>query len=207
MGRNKNAKEQPPKKGYIEIPLPGLSHTKKRMEDGLERLGERMMGRVDDLVDRVEDAVSEGVSLFDKGRVGLSPSYAVAGLGFGALFTFVILASAWLHAPWWFLGLFALCLAGCVFLFLMGKYEIRFDGEGFTQNLGKKVLRRYTWEDVTDVSAKKYIFVKGKKLLVDSSMEGFLPFYHRARVACKGTKAPSSLSEKKRKNRKKQQKK
>lgn len=185
MSRNKNAKEQPPKKGYIEVPLPSLSR----------------------LVDRVEDAVSEGVSLFDKGRVGLSPSYAAAGLGFGALFSFVILASAWLHAPWWFLGLCALCLAGCVFLFLMGKYEIRYDEQGFTQNLGKKVLRRYTWEDVTDVSAKKYIFVNGKKLLVDPSMEGFLPFYHRARVVCKGPKASTPLSKKKRINRKKQQKK
>ena len=201
MSKKDKAPDEGTDSGYVEIPLPNLSGMKKRMDKGLERLSN---GFEDWMVEWIAQDVK---ILLEKGRVGFDPSYARAGLGFGALFAVAIPASAWLHAPWWFLGLSALCLVGCAFLFLMGKYEIRFDGEGFTQNLGKKVLRRYTWEDVTDVSARKYIFVKGKKLLVDSSMEGFLPFYHRARVACKGKKNSSSLSEKKRKNRQKQQKK
>ena len=194
-------KELPPEegkdKGYIEIPLPNLSGIKDKLNEGLER--------IEDAVDNNgrKYMIRDMQAMFEEGRVGLNPSLPQHGYG-----VIVCVAVMWVicmiaHAPLEGYALCGLLLLPAAALILLGKYEIRYDDDGFSTCIGKKVLHRYSWSDVTDVVDKKKVYVNGKRLFADSSMYGFDGFYHRARTACKGKGKPTPPSEKKRKNRKK----
>ena len=83
-------------------------------------------------------------------------------------------------------------------LVLIGKYEIHYDENGFSTRLGKKVLRQYAWSEVTGIANYTTVYVNGKKLFVDHTVEGFGFFYEYAKRACKGKGKPTPPSEKKR---------
>lgn len=199
MSKKKKTSEQEKDDGYIEIQLPDLSKVKERIDSRLERISEAV-----DNIGTAQIAKDIGI-LLEKGRVGLDPGYARAGMIFGVLTVIAFLISVLLSAPLWLYGVLAIVLICDGVLIFLGKYAIHFDKDGFSTRFGQKVLCQYEWSEVTDVADGKSVFVNGKKLFADSSMQGFDSFYHRARAACKG-KGKSALSEKKRKNRKKMKK-
>ncbi|MBR6782592.1 MAG: hypothetical protein IKM33_05280 [Clostridia bacterium] len=177
-------------KNYIEISLPDFSRFKSKVEESIN--------------DRISDSIAREVSnISEKGRVGLDPSYARCGVIFAIVVSAVIALAFYAGFPMWILAFYIPMMLGCAVLYFFGKYEIRYNVEGFSVQLGKKVIRRYAWSEVTDVQAKKKIYVCGKRLWVESSMYGFDDFYHRARSACKGKGKPTPPSKKKSKNRKK----
>lgn len=197
MSKEKLPPEEEKDNGYFEIPLPNLSGIKDKLDDGLERAG-------DTVGNLGTTQIARDISVMcEKGRVGLDPALARAGIGLAIASAVFGVFALFLGAPIWILGFFALVWLLCAALFFLGKYEIRYDEDGFSTRIGKKELHRYAWSDVTDVADKKKVFVNGKKLFADPSMHGFDGFYHRARAACKG-KGKTVPSEKKRKNRKKQ---
>ena len=197
MSKEKLPPEEGKNDGYVEIPLPNLFKVKEKIDGGLDRIG--------DTIDEIgTKRIIEDIALMnEKGRVGLDPAFARSALFFAILFVPAAFLAAWAGMPMWGYLMFALMWVLCGVLYLLGKYEIRYDREGFTTRLGKRELRRYAWSDVTDVRDEKRVYVQGKRLFADSSMAGFDRFYHRARAACKG-KGKTVLSEKKRKNRQKQ---
>ena len=177
-------------KNYIEISLPDFSRFTSKVEESID--------------DRISDSIAREVSIIsEKGRVGLDPSYARWGVFFAIFVSAVIALALYAGFPMWILAFYIPMMLGCAVLYFFGKYEIRYNVEGFSVQLGKKVIRRYAWSEVTDVQAKKRIYVCGKRLWVESSMYGFEDFYHRSRSACKGKGKPTSPSKKKSKNRKK----
>ena len=107
------------------------------------------------------------------------------------------------QAPFDVYVLCGLLLFPAIVFILLGSYKIRYDDDGFSIRMGKREIGRYVWSDVSGVADGKKIFVKGKRLFAGPSMYGFDQFYNRARVACKEKKAPSPLSERKQRNRKK----
>ena len=177
-------------KNYIEISLPDFSSFKSKVEESIG--------------DRISDSIAREVSIIsEKGRVGLDPSLSQNGYGL-----FVCVAVIWIiclatKAPFSAYALFGLLILPAVAFILLGKYEIRYESDGFSICMGKKELRRYLWTEVTDVRDGKRIYIHGKRLLVDSSAPGFDEFYHCARSACKGKGKPTPPSQKKSKNRKK----
>lgn len=182
---------------FVEITLPDVSGIKEKVDSALEKAGERVIEK--GIMDRFSDDMA---LMFEKDRVGLNPSYARTGISLAVASTAMVALMLYAGAPLWIFGFLALVLLLCVALVFLGKYEIRYDPDGFSVRLGKKERRRYAWTDVTDVQDGKKVFVKGKRLFADPSMHGFDKFYHRARVSCNG-KGKTVLSEKKRKNRQK----
>ena len=197
MSKEKKTLVEGKNDGYVEIPLPNLFKVKEKIDGGLDRIG--------DTIDEIgTKQIAEDITIMnEKGRVGLDPAFSRAGVFFAILFVPATALAAWAGAPLWIYLFFALMWLFCGVLYLLGKYEIRHDGEGFSTRIGKRELHRYAWSDVTDVADKRKIYVNGKRLLADASMHGFDRFYHRARAACKG-KGKTAPSEKKRKNRQKQ---
>ena len=126
---------------------------------------------------------------FDKGRVF---QYGTARWAYGFLM-FIIIGCVLIAATELPDGLFLVSgflLLPTVALLLISKYEIRHDREGFSVCLGKRVLHRYSWSEVTAVDSQKRVFVNGKKLFAEPSMSGYEAFYDRAHAACK-RKRPS----------------
>ncbi len=126
---------------------------------------------------------------FDKGRVF---QYGTARWAYGFLL-FIIIGCVLIAATELPDGLFLVSgflLLPTVALLLISKYEIRHDREGFSVCLGKRVLHRYSWSEVTGVDVHMRVFVNGKKLFAEPSMSGYEAFYDRAHAACK-RKRPS----------------
>lgn len=121
---------------------------------------------------------------FDKGRVF---QYGTARWAYG--FLLFIIAGCVLTAvteiPDGLFLVWGFLLLPTVALLLLAKYEIRHDREGFSVCLGKRVLRRHSWSEVTGVDIQKRVFVNGKKLLAEPSMSGYEAFYDRAHAAAK----------------------
>lgn len=189
MRKEKQAPEKGKDNEYLEIPLPHL--------DGI----------LDGIRERANDKIAEDVAREiqisgQKGRVGLSPSYARAGYVAAVILLVLIpLAILWsVDIGMYVLIAFVLLLS--VALIFLGKYEIRFDDDGFSICLGKKVLRHHDWSEVTEVKDRKKVIVNGKRLFADPSMDGYELFCRRA---CQQFKrgGKTVASEKKRKNRKK----
>ncbi len=184
-------------KGYVEISLPNLSGIKDK---------------VDDVIERIEDAVDNNGQkymprdsrvMFEEDRVLFNPSLSLHG--YGVIVCVVVMWGICMIAQAPLEG-YALCgvlLLPAIALILLGKYEIRHDKDGFSACLGKRILRRYAWSDVTAVNDEKRVFVGGRKLFADPYMSGYEAFYARARAACKGKGKPTPPSEKKRRNRQK----
>ena len=108
------------------------------------------------------------------------------------------------HLPQGFYAILCMPLLLVVALFLLGLHEIIHDHEGFSICLGKKVIRRYTWDDVTGVNNQKQVYIHGKKqLFIEPSMSGYEAFYARARAACKNKRRPVPPTKKGGKNHKK----
>ena len=108
------------------------------------------------------------------------------------------------HLPKGFYAILGMPLLLIAALFLLGLHEIIHDHEGFSICLGKKVIRRYTWDDVTGVNNQKQVYIHGKKqLLIEPSMSGYEAFYARARAACKNKRRPAPPTKKEGKNHKK----
>ena len=126
---------------------------------------------------------------FDKGRVF---QYGTARWAYGFLLfiiagcvlTTVTEIPDGLFLVWGFL------LLPTVALLLLAKYEIRHDREGFSVCIGKRVLRRHSWSEVTAVDSQKRVFVNGKKLFAEPSMSGYEAFYDRAHAASKRKSQP-----------------
>ena len=190
-------------KGYIDISLPNLTRLKDKLDDVRDRIDER-------IAERTAAEVKRDMQIMEqKGRVGLSPTYARAGYAFTVFFLLLmaVIISLGPDVEGVILSAFILLLS--ITLIFLGKYEIRYDEDGFSTRLGKKVLRQFVWSDVTDVIedpasrfGRKRVIVRGKKLFADASMNGFEPFYIRARRQVKGG-GKTVPSEKKRKNRQK----
>ena len=121
---------------------------------------------------------------FDKGRVF---QYGTARWAYG--FLLFIIAGCVLTAvteiPDGLFLVWGFLLLPTVALLILAKYEIRHDREGFSVCLGKRVLRRYSWSEVTGVDIQKRVSVNGKKLLAEPSMSGYEAFYDRAHAAAK----------------------
>ena len=131
---------------------------------------------------------------FDKGRVF---QYGTARWAYGFLL-FIIIACVLIAATELPDGLFLVSgflLLPTVALLLISKYEIRHDREGFSVCLGKRVLRRYSWSEVTGVDVHMRVFVNGKKLFAEPSMSGYEAFYDRARAACKRKRQPKPAAQ------------
>ena len=175
-------------KGYVEIDLTKITD---KLYDGYERA---VIGR------KFDYAVAK-----TQGVLALPRLYAMVGY-VGILVTLFIVggitvAQGGIEIPL-LLG-FSVFIALGAALVLIGKYEIHYDENGFSTRLGKKVLRQYAWSEVTGVAKHTTVFVGGKKLFVDHTVEGFGFFYEYAKRACKGGKGkPTPPSEKKQKNRK-----
>ncbi len=184
-------------KGFIEISLPNLSGIKDKVDDGIERIEDAVDNRGQKYMTR------DILAMLEEGRVLLNPSLSLHGYGVIVCVVVMWVICMIAQSPFEGYALCGLLLLPAAALILLGKYEIRYDDEGFSTRIGKKELRRYAWSDVTDVADKKKVFVNGKRLFADSSMHGFDGFYHRARAACKGTGKPTPPSEKKQKNRQK----
>lgn len=126
---------------------------------------------------------------FDKGRVF---QYGTARWAYGFLL-FIIVGCVLIAATELPDGLFLVSgflLLPTVALLLISKYEIRHDREGFSVCIGKRVLRRHSWSEVTAVDSQKRVFVNGKKLFAEPSMSGYEAFYDRAHAACKRKSQP-----------------
>ncbi len=139
---------------------------------------------------------------FEKGRVF---QYGIIRWCYGFLLFIAVgcALTAITQLPVGFYLLWGFMLLPTVALFLLGQYEIRHDRDGFSVCLGKRILRRYAWSDVTAVNDEKRVFVGGKRLFADPSMSGYEAFYARARAACK-SKGKTVASENKRGTRQKQ---
>ena len=184
-------------RGFVEMSLPNLSGIKDKLDEGLER--------IEDAVDNSgrKYATRDTQTVLEEGRVPWNPSLRLNGYGL-----IVCVAVMWVlcmiaQAPLEGYALCGLLLLPAAALILLGKYEIRYDDDGFSTCIGKRVLHRYAWSDVTDVADKKRVFVNGKRLFADPYMRGFDGFYRRARTACKGKGKPTPPSAKKRRNRQK----
>ena len=184
--------ESPKSKGFIEIDLSKLTD---KLYDGYERA---LIGR------KFDGENSLGLDPKKQGRLALPRFYAIVGYA-GILVTLFIVggitvAQGGIEIPM-VLGFSAFIALGAA-LVLIGKYEIHYDENGFSTRLGKKVLRQYAWSEVTGVANYTTVYVNGKKLFVDHTVEGFGFFYEYAKRACKGGKGKTTPSEKKQKNRK-----
>ena len=192
--------ESPKSKGYIEIDLSRvkgkLSDINDKLYDGYERA---LIGR------KFDGENSLGLDPKKQGRLALPRFYAIVGYAaiLVTLFIFVgiTVAQGGIEIPM-LLG-FSVFIALGAALVLIEKYEIHYDENGFSTRLGKKVLRQYSWSDVTGVANYTTVYVNGKKLFADHDLDGFGFFYEKARMACKGRKAKTAPSEKKQKDRKK----
>lgn len=150
------------------------------------------------------------ISLPAFGNVGLEEGRVfrpgVTRLSCWILFGIVIagILIAVFHLPQGFYAILCMPLLLVVALFLLGLHEIIHDHEGFSICLGKKVIRRYTWDDVTGVNNQKQVYIHGKKqLFIEPSMSGYEAFYARARAACKNKRRPMPPAKKGSKNHKK----
>ena len=175
-------------KGYIELDLSGLMD---KLYDGYERA---VIGR------KFDYAVAK-----TQGVLALPRLYAMVGYVGIILILFILVGIAvvqkGIEIP--MLLFFGVFIALGIVLVLLGKYEIHYDENGFSTRLGKKVLRQYAWSEVTGIANYTTVYVNGKKLFVDHTVEGFGFFYEYAKRACKGGKGkPTPPSEKKQKNRK-----
>ena len=126
---------------------------------------------------------------FEKGRVF---QYGTARWAYGFLLFIIVgcVLTAATELPDGFFLVWGFLLLPTVALLLISKYEIRHDREGFSVCLGKRVLRRYIWSEVTGVDIQKHVFVNGKKLFAEPSMSGYEAFYDRARAASKRKSQP-----------------
>ena len=179
-------------KSFVEFSLPDLSGIKDKVDDGIERL---VYGNVSRKFD--------GEYKKGEGRLGLDPMFGKTGIVTAVLTGVGFILCAVLRADYRVTTLLFFLLLLCLTLAIIGKYEIRFDGKGFSTRFGKRILREYKWSDVTDVQDGKKVWVQGKRLWTDHTFEDFSKFYKMARSACKGKGKPTPPSEKKRKNRKK----
>ena len=175
-------------KGYIELDLSGLMD---KLYDGYERA---VIGR------KFDYAVAK-----TQGVLALPRLYAMVGYVGIILILFILVGIAvvqkGIEIP--MLLFFGVFIALGIVLVLLGKYEIHYDENGFSTRLGKKVLRQYAWSEVTGVANYTTVYVNGKKLFVDHTVEGFGFFYEYAKRACKGGKGkPTPPSEKKQRSRK-----
>ena len=180
--------ESPKSKGFIEIDLSGLTD---KLYDGYERA---VIGR------KFDYAVAK-----TQGVLALPRLYAMVGYVGIILILFILVGIAvvqkGIEIP--MLLFFLVFIALGIVLVLLGKYEIHYDENGFSTRLGKKVLRQYAWSEVTGIANYTTVYVNGKKLFVDHTVEGFGFFYEYAKRACMGGKGkPTPPSEKKQKNRK-----
>lgn len=180
-------------KGYVEL---DLSRITDRLHDGFERA---LIGKGLDGGNTVGDNPKK------QGRLALPRFYAAVGYIGVFLAAFILVGitvtQKGIEIPLLLGFLFFIALGAA--LVLIGKYEIRYDESGFSTQLGRTVLRRYAWSEVTGVADRTTVFVNGKKLFVDHTMEGFGFFYEYARMACKGKGKATVPSEKKRRNRQK----
>lgn len=131
---------------------------------------------------------------FEKGRVF---QYGTARWAYGFLL-FIIVGCVLTAATELPDGLFLVSgflLLPTVALLLISKYEIRHDREGFSVCLGKRVLHRYSWSEVTGVDIQKRVFVNGKKLFAEPSMSGYEAFYDRAHAASKRKSQPKPTAQ------------
>lgn len=181
--------ESPKSKGYTEI---DLSRLKKKLDDGLDRFA---FGSHIPALD--------GACKKDEGRLGLEPVYGKLGVIVSVLTGAVTLLCAAFRADMGVILLMGFLTLLGLLLTIIGKYEIRFDRNGFSTRLGKRVLHEYQWSDVTDVQDGRKVFVQGKRLLTDHTFDGFPEFYKMAHAACRGKGKPTPPSEKKRKSREK----
>lgn len=179
--------ESPKSKGYIEI---DLSRVKDKLDDGYERLTFGSKSR------KFDGAYEKG-----KGRLGLEPIYGKAGISSSAFAGIVLILCAVFRADIGVILLMGFLTLLGLLLTVIGKYEIRFDRDGFSTRLGKRVLHEYQWSDVTDVKDGRKVFVQGKRLLTDHTFDEFPEFYKMAHAACKGKGKPTPPSAKKRKSR------
>ena len=188
--------ECPKSKGYIEIDLSRikskLSDFNDKLYDGYERA---LIGRKFDGENALGDDPKK------QGRLALPRFYTIVGyVGIFVILFIVVgitVAQGGIEIPM-LLG-FSVFIALGAALVLIGKYEIHYDENGFSTRLGKKVLRQYAWSEVTGVANYTTVYVNGKKLFVDHTVEGFGFFYEYAKRACKGGKGkPTPPSEKKR---------
>ena len=179
--------EDPRSKGYIELDLSGLMD---KLYDGYERA---VIGR------KFDYAVAK-----NQGVLALPRLYAMVGYVGIILTLFILVGIAvvqkGIEIP--MLLFFWVFIALGIVLVLLGKYEIHYDENGFSTRLGKKVLRQYAWSEVTGIANYTTVYVNGKKLFVDHTVEGFGFFYEYAKRACKGGKGKTTPSDKKQKNRK-----
>ena len=121
---------------------------------------------------------------FDKGRVF---QYGTARWAYGFLLFIIVgcVLTAATELPDGLFLVWGFLLLLNVALLIISKYEIRHDREGFSVCLGKRVLHRYSWSEVTAVDSQKRVFVNGKKLFAEPSMSGYEAFYDRAHAAAK----------------------
>ena len=179
--------ENPRSKGYVEIDLTKITD---KLYDGYERA---VIGR------KFDYAVAK-----TQGVLALPRLYAMVGYVGIILILFILVGIAvvqkGIEIP--MLLFFLVFIALGIVLVLLGKYEIHYDENGFSTRLGKKVLRQYAWSEVTGIANYTTVYVNGKKLFVDHTVEGFGFFYEYAKRACKGGKGKTTPSEKKQKNRK-----
>ena len=126
---------------------------------------------------------------FEKGRVF---QYGTARWAYGFLLFIIVgcVLTVATELPDGFFLVWGFLLLPTVALLLISKYEIRHDREGFSVCLGKRVLRRYSWSEVTGVDIQKRVFVNGKKLFAEPSMSGYEAFYDRAHAASKRKSQP-----------------
>lgn len=175
-------------KGYVEIDLTKITD---KLYDGYERA---VIGR------KFDYAVAK-----TQGVLALPRFYAIVGYAAILVTLFIVVgitvAQGGIEIPM-LLG-FSVFIALGAALVLIGKYEIHYDENGFSTRLGKKILRQYSWSEVTGVANYTTVYVNGKKLFVGHDLDGFGFFYEYAKRACKGGKGkPTPPSEKKQKNRK-----
>ena len=149
MSKEKLPPKEGKDEGYIEIPLPNLAGIKDKLDEGLER--------IEDAVDNSgrKYMTRDIQAMFEEGRVGLNPSLSLHGYG-----VIVCVAVMWVicmiaRSPLEGYILCGLLLLPAAALILLGKYEIRYDNDGFSTCIGKKELHRYAWSDVTDVADKR----------------------------------------------------
>lgn len=186
----------PETKGYFEI---DLSKITDKLYDGYERA---LIGR------KFDGENSLGLDPKKQGRLALPRLYAIVGYAAILVTLFIVVGitvvQGSIEIPL-ILG-FSVFIALGLALVLIGKYELRYDEDGFSTYLGKKILRQYAWSEVTGVANYTTVYVNGKKLFVGHDLDGFGFFYEKARMACKGRKGKTAPSENKQKERKNQRK-